>query len=805
MNRRLEISILFSCLLLLFFVLCATLAQAQTTRPPDRIQGGGGTAIFNPAGGLDITSPLNQSMLLNRALGWRCLIVQPPVAPLGQARVYSDCTTQLLRISTNGGAYVTLGGTGAAGTGTLTSISLSNLAPLFTVSPSAITTSGTFTFALNSQAASSFFAAPAGVAGAPVFRGIVASDIPAFDVSKLASGVLAPPRGGTGLAPPFALGDLLFTPTTTTWGRLPGNTTTNRKFLFSEGNGTNTTGIDYAAIRSVDVPAIDLTTLNAPGGVTNVLPTNAGGTGRSTVGGANTLFGVNAAGNGYEAKSAIAGNNISITHSAGGIRFDVNSVVATSTLAPDGSAAAPSISFQNEQTSGFYRNSAGDLRFAVGSTDVARFFSGGLGLGTNGVKFGTLIGSPDVTLTRASAGGLRIDGTAAGNGTLTLATLFGNVTGTASGNELPLSFAAPLARTGNAVSIPQASSTVNGFLSGADFSTFNSKQSALGFSTAASTNTASTIVARDASGNFSAGTITAALSGHANSDLALSGGTLSGNLSTSGNLTAGTTTSGANALTAAGGASIGAGYTATAAPTNGLIVQGSVLIARTTPAAFATLQVGDGTTDTRSLFTPSNSYAIRVANGTAAGGYYIGATSGVNADLIFSNYNGTERLRLTDSGQLISSIPTGTPPFSVTSTTVVPNLNAALLNGQTATNANTVSTLVARDASGNFGAGTITAANLTSANVGSHINQAAANSDLAGQLTIAAGSNQNNHAFATAYNSSPVCTASLTSPTSSPQSYFVVTTITAVTVALNSSATAPVGLTFNYICIGNPN
>jgi hypothetical protein len=50
----------------------------------------------------------------------------------------------------------------------------------------------------------------------------------------------------------------------------------------------------------------------------------------------------------------------------------------------------------------------------------------------------------------------------------------------------------------------------------------------LGQISAASVNTPSTVVVRDASGNFSAGTITAALTGHASADLALSGGTMTG-------------------------------------------------------------------------------------------------------------------------------------------------------------------------------------------------------------------------------------------------------------------------------------
>lgn len=60
-------------------------------------------------------------------------------------------------------------------------------------------------------------------------------------------------------------------------------------------------------------------------------------------------------------------------------------------------------------------------------------------------------------------------------------------------------------------------------------------------------------------------------------------------------------------------------------------------------------------------------------------------------------------------GQLFSSIATGTAPFVVASTTLVTNLNADLLDGMNTATANTVSTVVNRDASGNFAAGVITA------------------------------------------------------------------------------------------------
>lgn len=61
------------------------------------------------------------------------------------------------------------------------------------------------------------------------------------------------------------------------------------------------------------------------------------------------------------------------------------------------------------------------------------------------------------------------------------------------------------------------------------------------------------------------------------------------------------------------------------------------------------------------------------------------------------------------AGQLASTVSTGTAPLVVASTTLVTNLNADLLDGMNSSSANTASTVVSRDASGNFSAGTITA------------------------------------------------------------------------------------------------
>ena len=64
---------------------------------------------------------------------------------------------------------------------------------------------------------------------------------------------------------------------------------------------------------------------------------------------------------------------------------------------------------------------------------------------------------------------------------------------------------------------------------------------------------------------------------------------------------------------------------------------------------------------------------------------------------------------LTVDGQIVSNKSSGAP-FSIASTTKVNNLNVDLLDSMTTASSNTASTVVNRDASGNFAAGTITAA-----------------------------------------------------------------------------------------------
>ena len=79
-----------------------------------------------------------------------------------------------------------------------------------------------------------------------------------------------------------------------------------------------------------------------------------------------------------------------------------------------------------------------------------------------------------------------------------------------------------------------------------------------------------------------------------------------------------------------------------------------------------------------------------------------------------ANIDGT----LTVDGQGIFQIADGTAPFVITSTTKVNNLNVDRLDNMTTASANTASTVVNRDASGDFAANQITAASAAGAGAG---------------------------------------------------------------------------------------
>lgn len=104
---------------------------------------------------------------------------------------------------------------------------------------------------------------------------------------------------------------------------------------------------------------------------------------------------------------------------------------------------------------------------------------------------------------------------------------------------------------------------------------------------------------------------------------------------------------------------------------------------------------------------------IRLNNGgtsaAASGGgiTLVGDSAAILASLTYTSSRWLSNLAIE------TSVTTGTAPFVVASTTLVSNLNSDLLDGMHAVSTNTVSSVVSRDASGNFSAAAVTVNSLT--------------------------------------------------------------------------------------------
>jgi hypothetical protein len=243
--------------------------------------------------------------------------------------------------------------------------------------------------------------------------------------------------------------------------------------------------------------------------------------------------------------------------------------------------------------------------------------------------------------------------------------------------------------------------TLGTYLTG---TSFNGSSAVTATVDATSANTASKVVARDASGDFSAGTITATLNGAATS--ATTATNLAGGAANQipYQTAAGTT----SFATAASGTNTvlnftGSGFSWVNGTISGVAL-GSNLNALTLGTYLTGTSYNGSSTVTAAVDATSANTASKVVARDASGNFSAGtitaALSGnaTTATTAANVNNGT--LTLAVSGTGLSGSATFTANQSGSSTfTVTSN----------ATNANTGSTIVARDSSGNFSAGTITA------------------------------------------------------------------------------------------------
>lgn len=145
------------------------------------VAAGSGVILPESVAGISVT-------VVNR--GAEALLVYPPVSSsidaLSTNAAYSmpvNTTQEFVCASTT--TWYTKVAVNSA-SGTVTSVGLS-MPAMFTVSGSPVTTTGTLTAVLASQAANSVHAAPNGSVGPPSFRQLVAADIPTLAQSKITS------------------------------------------------------------------------------------------------------------------------------------------------------------------------------------------------------------------------------------------------------------------------------------------------------------------------------------------------------------------------------------------------------------------------------------------------------------------------------------------------------------------------------------------------------------------------------------------------------------------------------------------
>ena len=297
--------------------------------------------------------------------------------------------------------------------------------------------------------------------------------------SALVAGTLPAAAGGTGQSS-YAVGDVLYASTTTALSKLADVATGNA--LISGGVGV-----------APSYGKIGLTTH-----VSGTLAVGNGGTGATTL----TLNGV------------IYGNGTSAAGiTAAGTTGQV--LIATTSGAPSwGSvpttAAVTSISFGS---TGLTPSSATTGVVTVAGTLAVA--NGGTGVTTSTGSGANVLGtSPSLTTPTIGGGGANFSGSTSGTTNFKAAAAAGTTTITMPATTGTMALTSDIPTVNNGTLTMNVSGTG---LSGSQTFTAN-QSSAATFtvtSNATNANTASTIVARDASGNFSAGTITATLSGNA--------------------------------------------------------------------------------------------------------------------------------------------------------------------------------------------------------------------------------------------------------------------------------------------------
>jgi hypothetical protein len=339
------------------------------------------------------------------------------------------------------------------------------------------------------------------------------------------TGTVAATNGGTGTAT-VTTGDLLYGSGTNTWGKLAAGA--GYKSLVMNAGGTN---VEWNAVA-----------LNQSGAVSGTLPTGNGGTGLTTYtlgdiiysSATNTL--AKLAGNTTTTKTFLvqtgAGGGVSAAPSWGTIAAaDVSGLAASATTDTTNAANITSGTLPVARLNGSYTGITGVGTLAAGTWNGSVIAAVYGGTGQSSYTQGDLLYAASSTtigkLADVAAGNALISGGVGADpswGKIGLATHISGTLAVANGGTGATDAATARANLGAGTGNGSVTSVVAGtYLTGGTITTTGTLAV-----DATTTNTASKVVARDASGNFSAGTITANLTGNVTGNLT---GNVTGNAS----------------------------------------------------------------------------------------------------------------------------------------------------------------------------------------------------------------------------------------------------------------------------------
>lgn len=245
------------------------------------------------------------------------------------------------------------------GDGTVTSVSIGNLTPVFTAAVANGTTTPAITFTQVSQNQNLVFAAPNGSSGVPTFRALVANDLPVTPVAK----------GGTNSNTALTNNKVVVS----SGGAIVESSTvdtTELEYL----NGINglTNGVLKKGTGVLSTGAVDLTSSE----VTGILPVARGGIGiSSTPSNGRILIGN---GSGYTLASITAGSGIAVTNGAGSISIassipTINSLTGALTIASGTSGSDVSVNSSSTTITINVPTASSSARGALSSADWSLF------------------------------------------------------------------------------------------------------------------------------------------------------------------------------------------------------------------------------------------------------------------------------------------------------------------------------------------------------------------------------------------------------------------------------------------------